>query len=255
MDWDADIAALQDLTMTACESHRMVGELLMDGLAAASDRADAPLYQKILMAKLAAETVSALEDLGGLAWSVRNRSKGGILDRYIVHTPLHVRQIYESIRVGTQIRDLLKLAKESVIADRLSADDLNAFHSGLEGLERSFNAAAANYCSTEVDIVKAYNKLKHGFIVIVRLDKLMPGKAPLTDWLNDVNILTGITDADEIEYVALERSQAMADGLKNVIEMCANTAKELAYLMMFLWERQVPLDASPSSAETRWRLQ
>jgi hypothetical protein len=244
MNWDLEIAALQDLTMTACESHRIVGALLINGMADAADQPDGPLLQKILMAKLAAETVSALEDLGGLAWAVRNRTNGAILDRYIAHKPEHARQIYRSVEAGGQMDAILKLPPDRVVSRLLVQEDLDAHKDGIAGLQRIFASAARSYCGTQVDIVKAYNKLKHGFVVIVRLDELMPGQTLETDWLNDVNIVTGIETNGEINYVALERSQEMADALINMISMCANAAKELAYLMMFLWERHVPLEAA-----------
>lgn len=239
VNWDTEIVALQDLTMTAFESHRIVAELLL-----ASMNASDPLRQKILTAKLAAEMVSALEDLGGLAWSIRSRSDHGILDRYIKHEPKTAREIFQSIRDGKRLRELLNLPDPSLIATKLSVDDLDALDRGLDGLERSFEAAAATYCNEKVNIVRAYNKLKHGFIVIVRLDKLKPGENPPGDWKNDVNILTGFAANGAVKYTALERTSGSLEGFMGVVNMCADTAKELAYLLMFLWERNVSLDMS-----------
>ena len=85
------------------------------------------------------------------------------------------------------------------------------------------------------------HKIKHGFVVVQRLDALIPGRTPPTDWQENVNIVTGIMPGGSVEYIDLERSPEMIQVRMAVIDMCAGGWKEIASLLIYLGEREVPL--------------
>ena len=83
VNWDVEIAALRDLSTTAFRNHRIAAAALVEGMATAPQRDDGPLDQKVLMAKIAAESVAGLEELGAVSWAVANRSTNGFLGAYL----------------------------------------------------------------------------------------------------------------------------------------------------------------------------
>src|SRR5688572_2022789 len=107
--WDAEIHALQDLTVTAVRSHRIAAEALREAFIAASDQESGVVLQKILMAKIAAEFVQAIEDLGALAVAVARRDDGGVLHQYIAYSLKHVEVFYEQVHGSVPLHELLRL--------------------------------------------------------------------------------------------------------------------------------------------------
>jgi hypothetical protein len=75
--WRRDIDVLRDLSLTVPRSHEAAGEVFWDKLSQAVNRNDAAFEQKILTARLAAEAISASEDLGAIAWAIANRTQSG----------------------------------------------------------------------------------------------------------------------------------------------------------------------------------
>jgi hypothetical protein len=73
------------------------------------------------------------------------------------------------------------------------------------------------------------------------MDTLIPDRQPTTDWRNDVNVLRGIDQEGNISFTAIERSVDHMEQLVKVIKMCGDGWAELASLVIWLWERQVPL--------------
>lgn len=242
INWEVEVEALRDLSVTAGESHRIAAEALWDSIAAAPSRKDGVLEQKVLTAKLAAEMISALEDLGALALSIGNRVGAGILYEYLNYKPREVTQFYKRIQQGVPVRELLRLPEDEALQSFMGRPSTKTFVKGLDGLQSAMETAAVNYLALNGKLVVTYNKIKHGFVVVVRLGKLVPGKEPPTDWQQNVNILTGISANGSILYTDLERSPEMLESLMGVIKTCAQTWKELASLILFLWEQHVPLD-------------
>jgi hypothetical protein len=73
-------------------SHEAAGEAFWDKIAEAAEHSNPALEQKILTARLAAESISATEDLGALAWAIANRqARCGVARAYLSY-PDWVRQ-------------------------------------------------------------------------------------------------------------------------------------------------------------------
>ena len=241
INWEVEIVALQDLSVTVPRSHVLAVRAFWNEFAAAADSGD-PLDQKILTAKIAAETISALEDLGALGWSISRRGSGGILRNYLNCQPRNTRSFYEAVSSSsTQIATLMLLPDETVLDNALTEVDRETFEQALQGLNQALSRAADTYFKR----VDTYNNLKHGFPLIIRLDKLA-NSTPTTDWEEHVNIVTGLTRDGRIHYVDLERSEKMLLSLKNAVEATGRAWKELADVILFLWERGVSLDPSES---------
>ena len=119
----------------------------------------------------------------------------------------------------------------------ISAEEAATFQQVLRQLTAKLKEAANYY----FEHVTAYNKLKHGFPVVVRLSQLADGTPP-TDWEQNVNIVTGITRDGRIRYVDLHRTEETVTFLKNTVEGASRAFKELALVMLFLAERQLPLE-------------
>lgn len=112
----------------------------------------------------------------------------------------------------------------------------------LTEIGRILRTAARGYLRNQQMVVRAYHKIKHGFVVVQRLDSLVPGQTPPTDWQENVNILTGMQRHGSVKYIDLERSNAMLQNRKAVIDMCVGGWKETACLLIYLREHGVPLD-------------
>ncbi len=243
VNWDVETWFLRDMCVTGCQSHRIAAEAIWNGLAAASERQDGALQQKVLTAKMAAEEVAALESLGALAWSVANRDDVGIVRKYLNYAPKNVRQIFEKIDAGTEpLRAVLRLPDDETLSKHMVADDVGAFVRELAELERVLRVAAHDYLALDGAIVRTYNKIKHGFVVVQRLDMLVPRQDPPTDWQQHVNVVTGITRNGSVRYPHVERSLGMMDSLMNVIRMCSEAWRGLAAVIIFLHDRKVRLE-------------
>ena len=236
INWDVEIAALQDLSVTVPRSHLVTLEAFWKLIQEAKDL----LTQKVLTARLAAEAVSALEHVGALGWSISKRHDQGILRRYLSYETKHVRKFYRDIQ-SRQLREVLMLPERAVVASSTGDIDASEFERGLVALETTLRGAAGNYFALGGEVVRTYNKIKHGFPVIIRMDKMIPGKVPPTNWEQNVNVLTDITDEGSLKFTDLEMTTEMLDKLRNGIEACANAWREAAFLFVFMWERGLPL--------------
>jgi hypothetical protein len=123
----------------------------------------------------------------------------------------------------------------------VTQEDAAVYAKAVSGLEAVLKVAAGNYLRQNPDLVKTYNKIKHGYMVVVRMDALIPGQEPATDWRNDVNVLSGIDKNGNISFTAIERSVDHLEQLMKVIKMCGDAWAELARLVIWLWEHKVPL--------------
>src|SRR3989442_6505177 len=107
--WRRDIEVLRDLSVTVPRSHEAAGEAFWDKLSQAANRSDAPLEQKILTARLAAEAISATEDLGALAWAIANRTQSGVVDAYLSYPVGSVREPFRRFKAGDSLVDVLQV--------------------------------------------------------------------------------------------------------------------------------------------------
>lgn len=236
INWDVEIAALQDLSVTVTSSHR----LAMEAFWKAFQESTEPLAQKVLTARMAAEGVAALENVGALGWSISKRHDEGILRRYLSYGVNDVLAFYKSVEQDA-LRDVWQLPRMEEIASRLSTTDAQDFERGLVGLQQALRTAARNYLALDGKVRKTYNKIKHGFLVVVRLDKLALGASPPTNWREHVNVITDVAANGDVHHIDLERSADMLEALRDQTEGCCKTWIEAASLVMFMRERALPL--------------
>lgn len=242
MNWDVEIAALRDMSTTACWNHQIAAAALVERMASSPQGDDGPLEQKVLTAKIAAESVAALEDLGALAWAVANRSNKGILRAYLRYRVPEVEKFYQTvIERRVSARTLLNIPTDARLRRWLNRDERRNVQRSLQEIGRGLKAAGRGYRRKQGMVVRAYNKIKHGFVVLQRLDALIPGQTPPTDWRQNVNILTGIRPDGSVKYIDLERSLGMIQTRMAVIDMCAKGWREIACLLIYLEEHEVPL--------------
>jgi hypothetical protein len=236
-----DIEVLRDLSHTVPRSHEVVGEAFWDKLSQAANRDNPPLEQKILVARLAAESISATEDLGALAWAIANRAETGVVDAYLSYRPGSVRVPFRQLKDGDSLLDVLRLPRVADVTLLVTPEDSAVYAKAIANLEATLKVAAGNYLRETPNLVKTYNKIKHGFVIVVRMDVLIPGEEPATDWKNDVNVLSGIDTKGNISFTAIERSVDHMEQFVKVIKMCGDAWAELASLVIWLWEHNVPL--------------
>lgn len=242
-NWDVEIMALRDMSTTAFRNHQIAAAALVERMASAQQREDGPLEQKVLMAKIAAESVAALEDFGAVSWAVANRQGGGFLRAYLGYQASNVDAFYRSV-IDTRLsaRTLLSIPSDSRLRRSLDSEERRLVQASLQEIRRLLTVAAKDYCLDQRMVVRAYNKIKHGFVVVQRLDALIPGQTPPTNWQQHVNILRGIRPNGSVDYVDLERSAGMVDQLMRIIDMCAGGCKGVASLLIYLSERGAPVD-------------
>lgn len=242
INWEADVVALRDMSVTAHRNHEIATLALIQSLASPADDSEGVLKQKVLMAKVAAESVAALESLGAIASAISKRFRGGILDAYLKYQVSDAKSIYRrATETRHSARTILRIPSDARLKKWLSQDERRRVQESLLGVRRTLSQAGRNYLKKDQRYVRAYNKIKHGFLVLQRPDLLLPNVSPPTDWRSDVNILTGITPDGSVQYIALSRSQEMIEHLEGNIKACASCWKELASLMIYLHERGVPL--------------
>ena len=127
MDWTRERDALLDMCVTASRSHLVAAQALWNAMATDGDTQPTPGDQKILATKLAAEEMSALEDLGALVWAVGHRAEhGGVIRAYLAYPPRSAQAVYEAIVGATPVRELLELPSDDVLRLRLNEKDFEA---------------------------------------------------------------------------------------------------------------------------------
>jgi hypothetical protein len=226
--------------MTAGRVHEIVSEALILAMHEAEGKDSGALEQKILLARLAAEGVSAYEDLGGLAWAVSQRSTLGILRAYVQHETHEARRVFERIANGAHIRSVLNLPNRETFESVLSEDIVETIEGDLGSLNEQFKDAARRYLVPKPNVVKIYNKIKHGFPMLVRLDKLGPVHDLYANWQNDPQIITAVRPGPQIEVRQIELTPGMIESFKLHIAESSATARNVCALFQFLTEQGVP---------------
>ena len=175
-----------------------------------------------LVARLAAEAISATEDLGALAWAIANRTQSGVVDAYLSYPVGSVREPFRRFKAGDSLVDVLQVPNLDDVGLLVTPEDAAVYAKAVPSLEVVLKVAASNYLRQNPDLVKTYNKVKHGFVVVVRMDALIPGREPTTDWRNDVNVLSGIDHNGNISFTAIERYVDQMEQLMKMIKMCGD---------------------------------
>src|SRR5262245_20560756 len=94
VNWKAEVDVLRDMGLGASRNHMWTAEALRDRISRAEAEHSGIFIQRALIAKLAQEAASAVEDVGALAWSIRYRRRGGILRQYLGYQTSQVNNFY-----------------------------------------------------------------------------------------------------------------------------------------------------------------
>ncbi|HYM14862.1 MAG TPA: hypothetical protein VEZ14_04835 [Dehalococcoidia bacterium] len=184
MNWRSEMSAITDMAVNACAGHLVVAEALWEATATAAvkQKPNGVRDQKILVAKICAEEISALEDIGALAHAVASRRVGGLLRHYLEYKPKEVGRLYRRIRDGALMRQLLDVPDSDLLSGRIDEADLARLDASLAGLDHFFSKAAQNYLELDGALVNTYNKLKHGFSFVQRIDLVVSPASLARGW-------------------------------------------------------------------------
>ncbi len=151
--------------------HLLAVTVLSEAIEKATDTAD----QKLLAIKVFSEFMSALEDLGAMSIAIRHRDEGmGLVYSFLTYgmakdksaPPTTLRQIYEILKSGDGLVSGLRLPplEEIFKTHRLSSqEDIPTMY---RETNIALSQAAATYLAQDHALVRAYNKTKHGFVVV-----------------------------------------------------------------------------------------
>jgi len=128
-------------------------------LKAAIDQAPSPARKKLLAVKVYAEFMSAIEDLGALCIAIRHRDdRNGLIYAYLT-----CGQRGNPYAPDTSLRDIFELMQPGLgFASALKVPSLQEL---LED-NPALNESPVLYLFDARGLVRAYNKTKHGFVVV-----------------------------------------------------------------------------------------
>jgi len=144
-------------------------------LKAAIDQAPSPVRKKLLAVKVYAEFMSAIEDLGALCIAIRHRDdRNGLIYAYLTcgqrgnpdAPDTSLRDIFELMQPGLGFASALMVPNlQELLADNpaLKESPVPQLYDELGTL---LSTASKVYLFDERALVRAYNKTKHGFVVV-----------------------------------------------------------------------------------------
>lgn len=148
--------------------------LTIRSLSEAIDRTSDADDRKLLTVKVFSEYMAALETLGAMSIAIRHRDEGvGLVYSFLTYgsrekfTPsTSLNKIFEILKAGNGVKDGLKLPS----FEEISIAFRGFIEPTIETLYRESNIAlsqaAAVYLAEKRALVRAYNKTKHGFVVV-----------------------------------------------------------------------------------------
>ncbi len=151
--------------------HLLTATVLSKAIEKATDTDD----QKLLAIKVFSEFMSALENLGAMCIAIRHRDEElGIVYSFLTYgmtkdksaPPTTLRQIFEILKSGDGLVSGLHLPplEEVFKTHRLSSqEDILTMYRETNIV---LSQAAAMYLAENQALVRAYNKTKHGFVVV-----------------------------------------------------------------------------------------
>lgn len=149
--------------------------LTATSLSAAIEKTTEMDDQKLLAIKIFSEFMGALEDLGAMSIAIRHRGEGvGLVYAFLTYglprvksaPPTTLPQIFEILRLGDGLVSGLRLPplEEIFRTHRLSSqEDIPTMY---KEANIALSEAAAVYLAQDQAAVRAYNKTKHGFVVV-----------------------------------------------------------------------------------------
>lgn len=122
--------------------------------------------KKVLAVKLFAEYISALEDLGAMCIAIRHRDEDmGLVYSFLTYRPTNVEmfkffQSDDGLTTGLRLPSLNDIISADPSLLKIRFQDL--YHEANDELK----LAADTYLKNNYALVRAYNKTKHGFVVV-----------------------------------------------------------------------------------------
>lgn len=151
--------------------HLLTATILSETIEKATDTND----QKLLAIKVFSEFISALENLGAMCIAIRHRDEGlGFVYSFLTYgmtkdksaPPTTLRQMFEMLKSADGLVNGLRLPplEEIFKTHRLSSqEDIPTMY---RETNIALSQAAATYLAQDQAAVRAYNKTKHGFVVV-----------------------------------------------------------------------------------------
>jgi len=136
--------------------------------------------QSILIAKIFAEQMAGLEDLGAFGWTIRHRQNGGLFERYLESKTTAAADFFDLVLNSdehTTLDLLLHLPSVSDLQGQISSETMI-------GIEHDYS----EYRKVFYDIARKYR-------LITDTLELNKSLAPLPeDWGQNINIIIGFSD-------------------------------------------------------------
>lgn len=236
---------LRDYQGFGSRGHLVAASSISDAIASTQE----PDAQKLLAVKLFTEFMAALEGLGALCIAVRHRDEGaGLVYSYLTYgtrAPLAptttLSEIYSIVREGDGLSAGLNLPSLGEITDA-HAEFSNSALSRLYFEANVLLSQASNiYLIEDRALVRAYNKTKHGFVVVNDQNIFQPDLPSIDSniaWIVAKNPSYDPRDSElapmvELFAVRLDQVQATLDRLPSIrgaIRVIAELTAELLEL-------------------------
>jgi len=185
---------LRDYNEFGSRSHLLIVNALKQSFSTLTDDDD----KKILAVKAFGEFVSALEDLGAICIAVGHRDNGlGIVYSFLTYQSqkpfapkTSLKKIFQLCQARNGLVDALHLPTlEKILA---SMPELRSTIAPTIYIEANtlLSQAASVYLKEDSAIIRAYNKTKHGFVVVKNRNTFQanpPHSLPDMSWIVDVN--------------------------------------------------------------------
>ncbi len=191
-----------------------------------------PRLQKIFRAQMFAEFVALMEAFGMLCVSIRRRCQKSILWSYLNAEPGEVDQFYEYLLQGPQaasFAEALKLPSENTIATATNVSP--AERDDFATKSNNLRLVAEIYRDRGRLVQRAYNKIKHGFVLSEAGFLSQPLGRP-----EDVAMIVELPAAwsdQGVGFFRLPMTQAGIDGeIENVHRLTSLGAEIIALAIM-----------------------
>jgi len=152
-------------------AHLVTARLLTREIEATLD----PEERKLLAVKVFSEFMASLEDLGAISIAIRHRDEGvGLVYSYLTYSlrseklspPTTLPRIFELLASGDGLVNGLRLPLLTEILKALPAFEGTLIPTMYREANIALAQAAAVYLAQDKALVRAYNKTKHGFVVV-----------------------------------------------------------------------------------------
>jgi hypothetical protein len=190
------ISFLRDYNEFGSRSHLLAVNAIKQSIPTLTDDDD----KKILAVKAFGEFVSALEDLGAICIAVGHRDDGqGIVYSFLTYEtrkrfapPTSLKKTFQLCQAGNGLVDALHLPTVEKILSSMPELSPTIAPSLYHQANILLAQAASVYLTEDDATIRAYNKTKHGFVVVKDCSTFKtnaPQSLPDTSWIVDVNPL------------------------------------------------------------------